>query len=82
MQTLDKKLKHSTKQVEQVRFELKRRNDKKADYRQDLNDAQKAQIQKKQQVDEDKKEIEQKKRERDLLNKTVATEEENFREQE
>ena len=36
----------------------------------------------KKQVDEDKKEIEQKKRERDLLNKTVATEEENFREQE
>ena len=37
---------------------------------------------KKKSVDEDRKEIEQKKRERDLLNKDVATAEEKGREQE
>ena len=75
---LQKKLEHTLKNVTEIQLLRDNMNIEKEARDSDLSDAKLAHRQKKRQVDEDKKEVEQKERERNLLNKTVALEEEQF----
>ena len=75
---LQKKLEHTLRNVTEIQLTRDNLAVEKEARDRDLGDAKLAHRQKKRQVDEDKKEVEQKERERNLLNKTVALEEEQF----